>query len=513
MRRIVILLLCLLAACSAGKPRVVVVTSTPDETPSLNPTPLIQVSPPPAQPLSNPTADQPRDNTSSDTIGRREYVVQPGDTLTAIAAANGVTVQSLLAANQLNDPNILSVGQVILLPGLPDEQTPDFKIIPDSRLVRGPGGAAFDIAAFVNQMPGYIHIATDTVNDELLSAAEVVKRVSLEYSVDARLLLALLEYKAHWLTATGLSDDAKTYAMEGQPSPPGIDRQGLYKQLAWTANLLNRGYYDWKYRGVKTMEFGDGTRLLFAKGLNPGTVGVQFFLSQNTSYQAWQGEVGLGGFYSTYAMYFGDPFAGAVEPLVPLGMAQPAFNLPFGQGQTWFYTGGHHGGWGSGSAWAAVDFAPPDDRPVGSSPCYISQFWATAVGPGVIARSSGGAVLLDLDGDGDESTGWTIMYLHMASDGRVPLGASVQADDRIGHPSCEGGFSNATHMHIARRYNGEWLPVTCDACTPGEIPPFIMGGWTFVGYANQQYQGYMLNGGERRNAEQGRNAPDNRVSW
>jgi LysM repeat protein len=512
MRRISLLLLCLLTACSST-PRVVVVTSTPTEPQALNPTPLIQVSPPPAQPLSNPTADQPHEENVSNTSGGREYVVKAGDTLTAIAAANGVTVQSLLTANQINDPNIISVGQIILLPGLPDKQTPDFKIIPDSRLVRAPGSAAFDIASFVNQMPGYIHVATDTVNDELLSAADVVKRVSLEYSVDARLLLALLEYRAHWLTKAEMSDDEKVYAMEGQPSPPGIDRKGLYKQLAWTANLLNRGYYDWKYRGVKTLEFGDGTRLLFAKGLNPGTVGVQFFLSQNTDYNTWQKETAFGGFYSTYVMYFGDPFADAVEPLVPTGMAQPALNLPFGQGQTWFYTGGHHGGWGSGSAWAAVDFAPPDDRPAGSSPCYISQFWATSVAPGVIARSSGGAVLLDLDGDGDESTGWTIMYLHMASDGRVPLGATVQPGDHIGHPSCEGGFSNATHMHIARRYNGEWLPVTCDACTPNEIPPFIMGGWTFFGYANQEYQGYMLNGVERRDADQGRNNPDNRVSW
>jgi LysM repeat protein len=513
MRRIISLIALFLAACSAGQPRIVVVTSTPSETTSLNPTPLIQVSPPPEQPLSNPTADQPHGNAVQNSPGGREYVVQPGDTLTSIAAANGVSVQSLLTANRINDPNIIGVGQVILLPGLPDKQTPDFKIIPNSRLVRGPGSANFDIAAFIRQMPGYIHVATDTVNDELLSAADVVRRVSLEYSVDARLLLALLEYRARWLTTMELTDDEKIYAMEGQPSPPGFDRKGLYKQLAWAANLLNRGYYDWKYRGVQTLEFSDGARFLFAKGLNPGTVGVQFFLSQNTDYTTWLRQVGLQGFYSTYVMYFGDPFAGAVEPLVPSGMAQPVLNLPFSRGETWFFTGGHHGGWGSGSAWAAVDFAPPDDRPAGSAPCYVSQFWATAVAAGVIARSNGGAVLLDLDGDGDESTGWTVMYLHMASDGRVPLGTVVQPGDHIGHPSCEGGFSNATHMHIARRYNGEWLPVTCDACTAGEIPPFMMGGWTFFGFTDQEYQGYMLNGTDRRNAEQGRNSPDNRVSW
>jgi hypothetical protein len=40
-----------------------------------------------------------------------------------------------------------------------------------------------------------------------------------------------------------------------------------------------------------------------------------------------------------------------------------------------------------------------------------------------------------------------------------------------------------------------------------------MSGWTLYGFSNQEYQGYMMSGGERRNAEQGRLSPDNRVSW
>lgn len=119
-------------------------------------------------------------------------------------------------------------------------------------------------------------------------------------------------------------------------------------------------------------------------------------------------------------MYFGDPLAGEADALVPAQLQQPELTFPFASGQTWFFTGGPHGGWGSGSAWFAIDFAPPDDRPDGSASCYVSDFWATAVASGVIARSGDGVVILDLDGDGDETTGWTILYSHMASDGRVP---------------------------------------------------------------------------------------------
>ena len=66
--------------------------------------------------------------------------------------------------------------------------------------------------------------------------------------------------------------------------------------------------------------------------------------------------------------------------------------------------------------------------------------------------------MLDLDGDGDERTGWNVFYLHVGSDHRVPLGAQLEQGDPIGHPSCEGGSSTGTHVHVARKYNGEWIP-------------------------------------------------------
>lgn len=44
------------------------------------------------------------------------YIVLPGDTLTSIAAANSVTVEQLLAANDLLNPNFLQPGQEILIP-------------------------------------------------------------------------------------------------------------------------------------------------------------------------------------------------------------------------------------------------------------------------------------------------------------------------------------------------------------------------------------------------------------
>jgi hypothetical protein len=90
----------------------------------------------------------------------------------------------------------------------------------------------------------------------------------------------------------------------------------------------------------------------------------------------------------------------------------------------------------------------------------------------------------------------------------------VNTGDIIGQPSCAGGFSTGTHAHIARRYDGEWIPASCIECTSiNARPDFVIGGWTVIGLRNQEYQGFLQNGAVRRVAEQGRLTTDNRISW
>src|SRR5690606_9361988 len=213
---------------------------------------------------------------------------------------------------------------------------------------------------------------------DILSATQIVERVALEFSVDARLLLALLEYRAHWLTDTDPSEEARIHPLGAGPNAFGVERNGLYRQLTWAADQLNAGSYRWKYGGLTTVEFEDGLRVMFAPGLNAGTIGLQYMLSQFNAEPAWRHDISPDGFYRLYVQYFGDPFINAIEPLVPTGIQQPTLALPFSNSEVWFYTGGPHGGWGSGSAWSAVDFAPPDDITKVDSSCYISQHWATA---------------------------------------------------------------------------------------------------------------------------------------
>jgi murein DD-endopeptidase MepM/ murein hydrolase activator NlpD len=221
---------------------------------------------------------------------------------------------------------------------------------------------------------------------------------------------------------------------------------------------------------------------------------VQHLFSQLYEGEEWQRTVISSGLFSVYNNFFGYPFHHAVEPLLPADLTQPPMQLPFESGESWSFTGGPHGGYGSGSAWAAIDFAPPGEV-LG---CVQSEAWVAAVADGLVLRVGNGAVLQDLDNDGLEQTGWTVLYMHVEARDRVREGTFLQAGEPIGHPSCEGGVSSGTHLHLARRYNGEWIPADQDL-------PFVLDGWTTEGLG-REYDGYLTKDGKTIEAWEGRDA-------
>jgi murein DD-endopeptidase MepM/ murein hydrolase activator NlpD len=129
--------------------------------------------------------------------------------------------------------------------------------------------------------------------------------------------------------------------------------------------------------------------------------------------------------------------------------------------------------------------------------CAPSPDWAVAVADGLIIRASNGAVIQDLDNDGYEQTGWTVLYMHVDSNERVQSGTYLYSGDHIGHPSCEGGISNGTHLHMARKYNGEWI------AADGPLP-FILDGWVSSGNG-KEYDGFLTRGSQTVEAWDGVN--------
>ncbi|MCL5959558.1 MAG: LysM peptidoglycan-binding domain-containing protein [Chloroflexi bacterium] len=76
------------------------------------PTPSPQPAPPAPSPQA-PSAPQARQTAAAPTPG--QYVVQPGDTLFSIGQRFGVAVQALLELNDISDPNLVRIGEELRL--------------------------------------------------------------------------------------------------------------------------------------------------------------------------------------------------------------------------------------------------------------------------------------------------------------------------------------------------------------------------------------------------------------
>jgi len=184
-----------------------------------------------------------------------------------------------------------------------------------------------------------------------------------------------------------------------------------------------------------------------------------------------------------YQTLFGNSWAPNVNlPNIPVSLQQPDLGFPFADGETWSLTGGPHAGWGTAALrpWSALDFGPP------VSGCNPYNHPVVAMADGIVVRSETGLVMEDLDGDGKEQTGWDLLYLHIATVGRDQVGQNLKRGDPIGYPSCEGGEATGTHVHIARKYNGEWMPAD-------SVVPFNLEGW-IAHNGDSAYSGYLTRG-------------------
>jgi murein DD-endopeptidase MepM/ murein hydrolase activator NlpD len=410
-----------------------------------------------------------------------DYIAQSGDTVANLAPRFNTTIQEIMAANPIIPPDATTMP-----PGLPmkipiyyrELWGTSFKSIPDNAFVDGPTVIGFNSSAFAASQPGWLKNYVGYAGGEYRSGAEVVDYVATNYSVSPKLLLAVLEYQTGALSNP--VQIQKQYVL-------GFNREysgTLYYQLIIAAETLNNGYYGWRAGNLIEFDRPDQTIVRPDPWLNAGSVGIQYYFAQLLSGTDYDRAVGPDGLAKTYKDLFGDPWTNNFV-LIPGSLHQPPMLLPFARNETWTFTGGPHTGWGSGEPFAAIDFGPPSEF----HGCFTvePQNYAVAAASGLVVRSDVNGLALDLDGDGNERTGWVIFYLHLAGATRAPVGKQLQAGDFIGYPSCEGGETTGTHVHIARKYNGEWM------LADGPLG-FNLEGW-IVHDGPAAYQGTMTQNG------------------
>ncbi len=455
---------------------------TPTTDPSDNPTPTAYIAPTETF-VPTPEAQQ-------EPI---VYHAQAGDTLAVVATHFGVGKDQIQSNVDLPISSFINPGTLLVIPQVLINTTSGSHLLPDSEFVysRAITDSDFpeDVVQFVQAAGGYLSEEREYEHSNLTSGGEIVRNIAQNNSINPYLLLAMLEYQSNWVFGQPQNLAQLKYPM----GYINYDDDGLVRQLRWAVNQLSIGYYGWREGRLTEVIFKNAQSLnqnvsaRIEPSLNAGTVALQYFYSQIYNSDEWiQAMDDDTGFIIIYEEMFGSPDDRTqYEPLFSHNLVQPSLELPFVPGVVWNYTGGPHGAWEREGSWSAVDFAPSGFR----GECSNSYAYVTASAPGLVVRAQDGVVVINLDYNDNEHSGWILLYLHIATAGRVVnVGDEVNTGDRLGHPSCEGGISTGTHVHMARKYNGEWM--TADGPTP-----FMLSGWT-VQNGSAVYKGTLTKPGE-----------------
>ena len=455
---------------------------TPTADPADNPTPTVYIQP--TETLV------PTPNVQQEPI---VYHAQAGDTLAVVATHFGVGKSQIQSNEELPQDSFINPGTLLVIPQVLINTTSETHLLPDSEFVysRAIADADFpeDVVQFVQDAGGYLSEEREYDHSNLTNGGEIIKNIAQNNSINPYLLLAMLEYQSNWVFGQPQNLAQLKYPM----GHINYDDVGLVRQLRWAVNQLSIGYYGWR-EGRLTEIFlknaQNPSRNVTARiepRLNAGTVALQYFYSQIYDSDEWiQTLDDDTGFITTYEEMFGSPENRTqYEPLFSHNLIQPELELPFVPSVVWNYTGGPHGAWEREGSWSAIDFAPSGFR----GECSQSYAYVTASAPGLVVRAEDGVIIVNLNFNDNEHSGWVLLYLHVATEGRlVEAGDEVNTGDRLGHPSCEGGISTGTHVHMARKYNGEWM--AADGPTP-----FVLSGWS-VHNGSAIYKGSLTKPGE-----------------
>jgi murein DD-endopeptidase MepM/ murein hydrolase activator NlpD len=441
-----------------------------------NPSVVVDGTPVTAEPFTPPTVEAASEDLQI------EYVTRPGDTLGALTARFGFSPGELQPDPPMPLDAYLPIGQRVSLPNRLEDLSPAQLFLPDAEVVYSPTASDFDVESYIRMAGGYLNSHSELVeNNKSLSGAEIVQKVASDLSVNPRLLLAIIDLRSGWLF-----DHPPGAVNERYPIGfriPG--REGLYEELRIAATQLNVAYYGWRTGDFISIEFEDGPTLRLYPTLNAGSVALMHLFTYFSGWEGWvEALYGPQSLSFRYHNLFGDAWSReqSIGFLLPDDLAQPEMVLPFLPDTDWSLTAGPHNAWNAGTPLGALDFAPV----LAEERCAVSSAWVTASAPGQVVRARHNVVALDLDGDGYEGTGWVLIYYHISEKGMVGEGVWLERDQSIGHPSCEGGRSTGTHVHVARKYNGEWLPAD------GPVP-FVMSGWQ-VQAGERIYAGSLVKG-------------------
>lgn len=313
-----------------------------------------------------------------------------------------------------------------------------------------------EIQAFLDAQPGPLKGVRFQVGDQSHSAAEVFVNLGSLYSLNPKILLAMLEEQSQLLSTEQPSTEQMTWAMGYRGE--GGNRQGLLEQLRWGATELRRSVRDYAILPPDTLPefvFEDDTRQPPPAGISLPEYALSRTLAATTTPDRLSDK--RNAFLETYTRLFGDPsqpptdWPPVAEPFLTSPLEKPTRVTSFFDHDTPFLLQN-----GSlVSFWGQTETALSYDGHTG---------WDYALRPPdpIFAAAEGTVVFAGNSDDGcftparaviiDHANGYRTLYWHL-SEVHMETGQMVTRGMQVGIAGATG-CAFGPHLHFQVQYLG-----------------------------------------------------------
>jgi len=331
------------------------------------------------------------------------------------------------------------------------------RVVDDSRFA---GREIFDVTGWLQARGSGLLSNTEPLAEwgEQVNLGRMIAHEAARNGMDARVLLTLVELWGGGVSSPLTTDLTPTL-------PPAFRGATQYAGIEAVAAAAGAAYYN-----------ENGAR---AAGMSRGTYAVAVALGGGAPAPVAQVAV----FAGVYQRLFGiNPAMVASRGALAAG-PEPTWRLPWINGERWWLNGGphHNYGWGSVSKrpWSHLDFQPRGGGGCSTSDTNPSSIGAVAAGD--VVYSDGNQVIVDHGG------GWRSSYFHVRSNSRIANLKFVEAGERLGSPSCQGGRAYGVHVHFGLQMDGNFM----------EAAGRRLSGWEVV--STSHYSGFLRKGSFTKN--------------
>lgn len=339
-----------------------------------------------------------------------------------------------------------------LRPEVPPPAAPRATLIDKQRLFYEPDFYGAQIQAFLETQPGPLKGFRAQIGDQQESFADILSSQATYFSVNPKVLLALIEQQSGLLTNPAPSEDQVRYMLGYRGEN---DRYaGWAEQLRWARREVAKAQQE--FPNAPELVYADQSRSALPAGLTVADYAVMRVLAATTTPNNLPGKLDQGdrSFVATYTRLFGDPR----EP--PQNWPEPAapfLSLPMDQPH---------------QVTSFFDHEAPFLQPNGSIVTYRGDrseqlsydghdAWDYAMTPPeqVLAAADGTVVFAGNAADGcntravviDHGNGYRTLYWHLSSWSVKP--GPIKRGDPVGVVGSTGCVTGP-HLHLGVQYLG-----------------------------------------------------------